>query len=166
MISSVVPKIKVYEPARTKDRIARYQKRTKPLDMIILHCSDSDIPAHDTPEIIDDWHKERGWVGIGYHSFIDKKGVIWSCRPFDFVGSHAYGYNKHSVGICLSGRHRFTQEQFDVLSDYLKFLLDTHELKVFNIFGHYHVSAAKTCPNFDVDKYRKYLRENLGSKYV
>ena len=34
---------------------------------VIIHCSDSDF---GTASVIDGWHKERGWDGIGYHYVI------------------------------------------------------------------------------------------------
>ena len=34
---------------------------------IVIHCSDS---SYGTVDIIDHWHKMRGWSGIGYHYVI------------------------------------------------------------------------------------------------
>lgn len=37
------------------------------IDKIIINCSDSDW---GDAEVIDEWHRERGWDGIGYHYII------------------------------------------------------------------------------------------------
>ena len=36
-------------------------------DRITIHCSDSEWGNAD---VIDEWHKKRGWDGIGYHYVI------------------------------------------------------------------------------------------------
>lgn len=74
--------------------------RTK-TDYIILHHSG--VKARHTASDIHQWHKNKGWAGIGYHYFIDKEGKIYECRPRDTVGAHAKGYNKNSIGVCFEG---------------------------------------------------------------
>ena len=85
---------------------------------IIIHCSDS--PCGDAA-LIDQWHKARGWRGIGYHEVIlnayphiinhmkhrpsvKHDGLIENGREWDQVGAPAKGHNKDSIGICLMGR--------------------------------------------------------------
>ena len=71
-------------------------------DMIVLHhTGGADIDA--SAEEIDQWHKNNGWVGIGYHYVIRKDGTIEKGRPDWTVGAHAYGENWHTIGIHLSG---------------------------------------------------------------
>jgi hypothetical protein len=41
------------------------------------------------------------WNGIGYHFFIDQHGKIYSIRPLDKEGAHAWGFNLNSIGICF-----------------------------------------------------------------
>ena len=69
--------------------------------IVIHHTGGADIDA--SAEQIHDWHKSQGWAGIGYHFVIRKNGKIERGRPVDAVGSHAYGFNSHSIGIHLSG---------------------------------------------------------------
>ena len=38
---------------------------------------------HVDAKIIDKWHKERGWSGIGYHYVIKRDGQIELGRPID-----------------------------------------------------------------------------------
>ena len=71
-------------------------------DMIVLHhTGGADIDA--SAEEIDQWHKNNGWAGIGYHYVIRKDGTIEKGRPDWAVGAHAYGENWHTIGIHLSG---------------------------------------------------------------
>lgn len=71
-------------------------------DMIVLHhTGGADIDA--SAEEIDQWHKNNGWAGIGYHYVIRKDGTIEKGRPHWTIGAHAYGENWHTIGIHLSG---------------------------------------------------------------
>ena len=82
----------------------RFNEELKPrafTDYIILHHSG--VKARHTAKDIHQWHKNKGWSGIGYHYFIDKEGNIFECRPRDTVGAHAKGYNENSIGVCFEG---------------------------------------------------------------
>ena len=70
-------------------------------DYIILHHSG--VKTRHTAKNIHQWHKKKGWAGIGYHYFINKEGEIFYCRPRNTVGAHAKGYNNNSIGICFEG---------------------------------------------------------------
>ena len=69
-------------------------------------------------KLIDLWHKERGFTGIGYHYVVlngfptaemyknkifntELVGFIEKGRDIEKVGSHVTGHNKESIGICL-----------------------------------------------------------------
>ena len=80
----------------------------KPLDparvkFIVVHCSatppDQDIDART----IDRWHRQKGWLMIGYHWVIKRDGSVESGRKPDQPGAHAEGFNDKSIGICLVG---------------------------------------------------------------
>ena len=123
------------------------------INEIIIHCSDSDVQAHDDIRIIRKWHvEERGWRDVGYHYFIRKDGVIQRGRALDQIGAHCGGHNRASVGICLSGRSEFTDVQFCSLHELLKDLYN--EFGKIRTVGHYAYSE-KTCPNFNVEDYLK-----------
>jgi N-acetylmuramoyl-L-alanine amidase len=118
---------------------------------VVVHCSDSDVPAHDNIEVIRGWHKnERNFSDIGYHYFIDKSGAVYIGRSEDKIGAHVKGHNSGSLGICLSGRHDFTTKQFESLERLLKDICKRHELTKQDILGHRDLDGGKTCPNFDV----------------
>ena len=52
---------------------------------------------------IDRWHRERGWLKIGYHYVIKRDGTVETGRELEEVGAHAKGHNAISVGICMVG---------------------------------------------------------------
>jgi N-acetyl-anhydromuramyl-L-alanine amidase AmpD len=123
------------------------------INKIIIHCSDSDIDSHDDISVIDRWHKERGWAGVGYHYFIQSNGNIQVGRDIRDVGAHAYGHNGDSIGICLHGRNKFTESQFKMLAMLIKYY--TKEFSIKEVEGHCHYDSTKTCPNFDVNWFKK-----------
>ncbi|QZT38259.1 N-acetylmuramoyl-L-alanine amidase [Halosquirtibacter xylanolyticus] len=119
---------------------------------IILHCSDSDIHDHDNIQTVRQWHLNRGWKDIGYHYFITKDGrVRWGRNPASF-GAHCAGHNRDSIGICLSGRRKFTPDQFCSLRMLLIQLMKEFDIPKTAIFGHNHFNKKKSCPNFDVQE--------------
>lgn len=82
---------------------------------VIHHSASGDVSA----EVIDKWHKERGWDGIGYHFVIRANGSVEEGRSLKKRGAHAKGRNGW-VGICLTGRDSFTKAQVDSLVRLLK----------------------------------------------
>ena len=117
------------------------------LNKIILHCSDSDVALHDNIDTIRAWHLERGFNDIGYNFVITKAGLIQHGRPIDKIPAHTFGQNKDSIGICLTGRYKFSITQFATTAQLINSLYDV--FGIMQIFGHYDFSD-KSCPNFDV----------------
>lgn len=135
---------------------------------IILHCSDSDVLAHNDVNIIRRWHKARGFKDVGYHFFIQYNGTIQKGRPLDEdseiepfeVGAHVKGHNLNSIGICLHGRNEFTNNQYRAAAALIRTLQKQFDLDKGFIYGHNQFNKAKTCPNFNVDRFIKsYLPE-------
>lgn len=122
------------------------------INLIVLHCSDSDNPDHDSITVIDQWHREKGWRKVGYHYFIRKDGTVETGRFLTEIGAHTKGANENSIGICLAGQKEFTQAQADslaVLIMEIKTQLGNHPIE---IKGHRDFAAYKTCPNFNIEK--------------
>lgn len=67
--------------------------------IILHHAAAKNCSAED----IHRWHLNNGWSGAGYHFLVRKDGKIYSLRPEDKVGAHAYGANYNSLGICFEG---------------------------------------------------------------
>jgi hypothetical protein len=126
----------------------------------VIHQSDSDVKSHDNIDTIRGWHvKERNFIDVGYHYFIRKSGQIEKGREIEIVGAHCLGVNGRSVGVCLSGRSKFTREQFEAL-----------EVLIFSIWGKigyrcdvdpHSKYSNKICPNFDVPKFMRSYVENI-----
>lgn len=119
---------------------------------LVVHCSDTpdsdDMGAKD----IHAMHLGFGWHGIGYHRVIKRDGTVERGRPDYWQGAHVYGHNEISLGVCLIGRHEFTDAQLDSLEVVLKQWQRNHP--VATICGHRDFSYTdKTCPNFDVARW-------------
>lgn len=123
---------------------------------------------------IDQWHRQRGWSGIGYHYVIlndrhdtKKDGSLETGRPLSQSGAHAKGINSQSIGICCIGHgdeDDFTQAQYQTLYTLLKALLQQHQLSHEAIIGHREINkligrglvdeqykTGKSCPGHKVD---------------
>lgn len=149
----------------------------------IIHCSDS---LWGCAREIRRWHLEKGWSDIGYHfailnglpTFSHMKnahriealdGAIECGRFLDDdsflsdleIGSHALGYNAHSIGICLIGVNEFSTKQYDALLRLLDDLTVVYHIPIDNVIGHAETKSGaeqgKTCPNLDMAKLRRDL---------
>lgn len=148
------------------------ERKLNSIKKVIIHCSDSKF---GDAKVIDTWHKEKGWESIGYHYVIlngyrsegkfsiNDAGLVETGRPLHFVGSHTYGENKDSIGICLIGERLFHFKQFIALKQLLDALLASYNLNIQSIYGHYDFNKRKTCPNFDVDTF---VREFYNDKFI
>ena len=70
---------------------------------IVIHCAATKEGQSIDIKDVDNWHKARGWKGVGYHYFIKLTGVVQLGRDISQVGSHVAEYNSHSIGICYCG---------------------------------------------------------------
>lgn len=136
---------------------------TKPVEFLVVHCSATPAKVYVDRAVIDRWHRERGWLGIGYHYVIKRDGTVEVGRGPDpltghaSIGAHVEGYNDRSLGICLAGgmdaanknpENNFTAEQFASLQKLLYQLLCLHSRA--RICGHNELNPNKACPSFDV----------------
>lgn len=124
---------------------------------IVLHCSDSDVEAHDNIEVIRQWHLARGFSDVGYHYFITRKGLVMSGRPEHQVGAHVEMHNAYTLGICFSGRtfKNFDSPQFEAGRRLVEKLLKKYHLTWNDVKLHREFNKGKSCPNFTIDQFRK-----------
>ena len=147
--------------------MAKYKRDIKEIKKIIVHCSDSDNPKHDTINVIRQWHKLLGWDDVGYHFFIRKSGEIQKGRQLYFEGAHCLGENHDSVGICLSGRKEFKEKQFKSCALLIHDLVDVLGWNMHGrewidvVFPHNHFNKHKTCPNFPIEKVLHFSDQQL-----
>lgn len=116
---------------------------------IVIHCSATPNGRYHNAEDIHNWHKQRGWSGIGYHYVIRTDGIIDNGRPEYWEGAHAKGHND-SIGICLIGTDEYSPQQWASLTKLTDEL--RHKYDGINVIGHNEVSS-KSCPGFDVQKW-------------
>lgn len=126
------------------------------IDKIIIHCSATPEGREHTVEDIDQWHKQRGWAGIGYHYVIYLDGSIHKGRPIEQQGAHTLGHNAHSIGICYIGgvakdgrtpKDTRTYKQKESLVNLVNELEERFPSAT--VHGHREF-ANKACPSFDV----------------
>lgn len=122
---------------------------------VILHCTDS-AKSDQQVDTVRAWHLARGFHDIGYHWLIcnDDKGSIQQGRPMSEMGAHCLGYNDSSIGVCLAGKHAFTEAQFTSLKRLLKTLKEIYP--VATLHAHNEFNPNKTCPNFAIAPWVEY----------
>jgi len=129
----------------------------KKTDWIVIHCS-ATRPTQDIgAKEIRKWHKDKGWIDIGYHFVIRRNGVVEKGRPVDDIGAHVAGYNSNSVGVCLVGgigensfapENNFTKAQWSALKALVADLVKRYPNA--KVQGHRDFpKVAKACPCFD-----------------
>ena len=134
-------------------------------DFIVIHCAATKPSMDIGRKEIDQWHRRRGWLGIGYHYVIRRDGAIEVGRNWDAVGAHVRAFNNNSVGICLVGGLdeegevdvNYTQPQFDTLD-----ALTTTLTRMFpnaSVVGHTDLDSRKTCPNFEVSEWWNQVKD-------
>jgi N-acetyl-anhydromuramyl-L-alanine amidase AmpD len=124
------------------------------INKIVIHCSGSPNGRANTPADIERWHLENGWNEIGYHFIITLDGVVHEFgRTLSEIGSHAKGYNKNSIGICLVGTDKFTTLQWNSLKALVLGLKS--QFPNSTILGHRDLpNVKKECPGFSVKEWQ------------
>ena len=140
---------------------------------IVVHCSQTRPSQNIGAKEIDRWHRERGWLKIGYAKVIKRDGTVEQGRDDDELQAHVKNYNHVSTSVCVVGgameddwkqpEDNFTGEQWDSLKTVLKELVVKYPKA--RIVGHYELDERKTCPNFNVREYL--LNEDIkGYKFA
>lgn len=155
--SKVGKKIEITEIARSSRKIKK----------IAVHClytpSTMDVGAKEVHE----WHKERGWSGIGYHFIIRRDGSVEIGRGIDYIGAHVRGNNRNTIGIAYAGGAKrdgkklvtdydnLSNEQKSALFTLAHYLSEIHGLKKDKILGHCEFPRVyKSCPNLNMQALR------------
>jgi len=129
------------------------KKRTS-TEYIVVHCAATPSTMDIGADEIRRWHKERGWIDIGYHFVIRRDGTVEKGRDIDAIGAHVRGVNQISIGICLVGIDEFKVAQYESLKELIVSLLD--EYPDAQVKGHRDFpNVKKECPGFDVPKWWK-----------
>lgn len=135
-------------------------------------------------DMIDRWHKDRNWSGIGYHFVIlnnkhnsKADGTVESGRPTNKSGAHALGLNSRSLGVCCIGHgdmNDFTPAQYESLYQLVRKLMSEFFIPVSKVIGHRELNiladndiissryrTSKSCPGNKIDM--DFIREQLTS---
>ena len=126
------------------------------ITLIVIHCSSVRPQQRSSAKDIDNWHKEKGWKGIGYHFVVRRTGEIEVGRPLEEVGAHVVNHNRHSIGICYEGGldalgrkvDTRTPEQVKALRELVERLHARFPKAL--IVGHRDLNPGKKCPCFEV----------------
>ena len=128
---------------------------------IVIHCSQTRPSQKIGAKEIDRWHREKGWLKIGYGTVIKRDGTIEQGRGDDEVQAAVKGYNHTSFNLCLIGGAKednwkeeddnFTAEQWESLKTELTRLVKKYPDA--RIVGHRELDDKKFCPSFDVRDY-------------
>ncbi len=154
--------------------------KPKPIELIILHCS---ATKSGDVDIFRNYHvKTKGWRDVGYNGVITN-GFLKNTRDYnremdggfqigrgldlsqtiewDEKAAHTLDYNDVALGICLTGLKEFTVNQFKTALHFC-LLFKAINPKI-EVKGHYEMPTArgKTCPNFDMNKFRYLLKNGL-----
>ncbi len=128
------------------------------ITMIVIHCSAVRPNQRSSAKDIDNWHKSKGWKGIGYHFVVRRDGTVETGRRLDEVGAHVVGHNRHSIGICYEGGYDSAGEPDDTRTpEQVKALRELVErmhayFPDAIILGHHDLNPSKDCPCFDAVK--------------
>jgi N-acetylmuramoyl-L-alanine amidase len=137
------------------------------INLIVVHCSATKADQECNADIIDKWHRKRGWRKIGYHYVINRSGLLETGRKLEEVGAHVKGKNKHSIGISMIGgldangdpECNYTKEQWKQLETLVSQLQADYPEA--DVDGH-NSFAAKACPCFNVKEWLKNEKKALS----
>ncbi|MBS3982967.1 MAG: N-acetylmuramoyl-L-alanine amidase [Dethiobacter sp.] len=86
----------VFSAGRVERRLSRRRSTQR---IAIHHTASGDVSA----ETVHGWHRNRGWMGIGYHYLVRQAGEIERGRAEELRGIHAPAANANSIAIALAG---------------------------------------------------------------
>jgi len=92
--------------------------------IVIHHSGFPNARNSDQYRAIDRYHRMLGWGGCGYHYVIVPGGAIYLGRPESEIGAHAYGVNRVSLGVCVTGNFEYEQPTAKQLSSLKRLLQD------------------------------------------
>lgn len=141
---------------------------SQPPEIVILHSAGTqDYDLHH-PDF-DSWTGARvthehvnvnGWDDNGYHYFIRRSGIIDLCRPEKYIGSHCFGKNSKSLGMCYAGTMKPTLMQIQSILTLASAIRKRFGLGPEDWFAHHDFTDKKICPGFGIELIRELLRED------
>ena len=133
----------------------RVKAINRPIEEIIIHCSATKEGMDYKADDIDNWHREKGYEGIGYHYVVDLDGTIELGRDLQRAGAHVRDHNYNSIGICYIGGLDSDGNGKDTRTDAQKLALRALLQVLLAVWPNVHISghrdwtSGKECPCFD-----------------
>ena len=137
----------------------RVKAINRPIAEIIIHCSATKEGEDYKADDIDNWHREKGYEGIGYHYVIDLDGTIELGRDLQRTGNHVKDHNYDSIGICYIGGLDSNGDFADTRTEAQKLALRALLQVLLSVWPDAHISGhrdwakGKECPCFDCAEY-------------
>jgi len=99
---------------------------------IIMHSTNS-YPEFE--DLLKKHKYQNKWKGVGYHLFLSDSNRVYSCRPFNLEGEHAWGFNLNSVGFCIyTHNEKINREKIRIGKEVLTYL--RKELREIPLISH------------------------------
>ena len=154
---------KSYPEATLVTHYTDIRKTSRPIDLVVIHCSATREDKSYTPRMLIRDHVNRGYLHAGYHFYITRDGTVHAGRPLYQEGAHATGFNRRSIGICYEGGLDASGKPADTRTPAQKVTL----LKLLqrlktdyphaSIKGHRELGVPKDCPCFKAGAEYAYL---------
>lgn len=130
----------------------------KEVEGIGLH--NSGVSVLQSIEVIHNYHKNKGWAGIGYQYYVRKDGSVYRGRPENMAGAHCPGVNSTSIGICAEGNFNeeiMSEVQKQSIIELVKDIKSRYNIKW--IKGHREILAT-SCPgaNFPLEEIKNAVK--------
>ena len=141
--------------------------RRKETNYIVIHSTHTKPNANISIRTVDEWHRKRGMLKVGYHFFIRREGLIEVGRGVNDIGAHTKEHDLDSVSVCLAGGLNtrgivapdYAKEQLETLFVLVKTL--KHMYPDAKVVGHRDLSKTD-CPSFDVKDWWIANEDNAG----
>jgi hypothetical protein len=122
----------------------------KETNVVVFHHSLTD---NGNVESFRKYHVEyNGWEDIGYHFVIPATGHYEKGRDIHYIGSHAYGKNKDSIGVCLIGNFFKYEPTVEQLNECLILYHGLCRLYSKNLMIDFHRVTPNPCPGPKLDR--------------
>ena len=148
------------------------------IDWVVLHTAaaydwKNKRVVYQSTQVIRDFHKRtNGWPDIGYHWVIEEDGAMVRGLLEEQMGSHVGGFNKHSIGVCVTGHGDFAPFKPAQLASVVRLcasICERYKLPGSRVIGHRETDdfggppVSKTCPGLliDMDEVRRLVVARL-----
>lgn len=155
--------------------------KSRPLagvNTIVVHQTDGSDKGIDSVVSAANYHvNTKGWGGIAYHVFVTDDGKQYLTNKLETKSYHAGGHNTRSVGITITGKHRYDpsktneeiigKKKYDALVSAIVKTMSMLPNSNIEIISHKNVSSSgKTDPNLNMDQLRNDVKKKKSSPAV